>query len=60
MLRDHRKVGLIVVALLLAGFFVEHDGVAVALSIVALAVALAAIVMILLARRAEREDSTDP
>jgi Na+/H+ antiporter NhaD/arsenite permease-like protein len=60
MLRDHRKVGLIVVALLLAGFFVEQDGVAVALSVVALAVALAAIVMILLARRAEREDSTDP
>jgi hypothetical protein len=60
MLRDHRKVGLVVATLLLAGYLVESDGVAIGLSLAALAIALAAIVALLLARRAERAKRTDP
>jgi hypothetical protein len=58
MLTDHRKVALVVVPLLLVAAFVEHDGVSIALSVVALALALVAIIAILLARRAARRDST--
>jgi hypothetical protein len=58
MLTDHRKVGLVVVPLLLVAAFVEHDGVSIALSVVALALALVALIAILLARRAARRDST--
>jgi hypothetical protein len=58
MLTDHRKVGLVVVPLLLLAAFVEHDGVSIALSVVALALALVALIAILLARRAARRDST--
>ena len=59
MLRDHRKVGLVVATLLLAGYLVERDDVAIGLSLAALAIAVAAIVTILLARRAERANRTE-
>ena len=58
MLTDHRKVGLVVVPLLILSAFVDHDGVSIALSVVALAIALVALVLILRARRASRRDST--
>ena len=58
MLTDHRKVALIVVPLLLVAAFVEHDGVSIALSVVALALALVSLIAILLARRTARRDST--
>ena len=58
MLTDHRKVALVVVPLLLVAAFVEHDGVSIALSVVALTLALVALIAILLARRAARRDST--
>jgi Flp pilus assembly protein TadB len=57
-LTDHRKVGLVVVPLLLVAAFVDHDGVSIALSVVAFAIALLALVLILRARRAARRDST--
>jgi hypothetical protein len=56
MLTDHRKVGLVVVPLLIAAAFVDHDGVSIALSVVALTVAVVALVLILRARRAARRD----
>jgi inner membrane protein involved in colicin E2 resistance len=56
-LTDHRKVALVVVPLLLLAAFVEHDGVSIALSVVALALALVALIAILRARRAARRDS---
>ena len=58
MLTDHRKVALVVVPLLLLAAFIEHDGVSIALSVVALALALVALIAILRARRAARRDST--
>jgi hypothetical protein len=58
MLTDHRKVGLVVVPLLIAAAFVDHDGVSIALSVVGLTVAVVALVLILRARRAARRDST--
>ena len=58
MLTDHRKVALVVVPLLLVAAFVHHDGISIALSVVALALTLVALVAILLARRAARRDST--
>ena len=58
MLTDHRKVALVVVPLLLVAAFVDHDGISIALSVIALALALVALVAILLARRAARRDST--
>lgn len=58
MLRDHRKVGLVVVTLLFAGYLVDSDGVAIALSVIALLIALAAIVTIVLDRR--RANRTEP
>ncbi len=57
MLTDHRKVGLVVVPLLIAAAFVDHDGVSIALSVVGLTVAVVALVLILRARRAARRDS---
>jgi hypothetical protein len=57
-LTDHRKVALVVVPLLLLAAFIEHDGVSIALSVVALALALVALIAILRARRAARRDST--
>jgi len=57
-LTDHRKVGLVVVPLLIVAAFVDHDGVSIALSVVALAIAVVALVVILWARRAARRDST--
>jgi hypothetical protein len=56
-LSDHRKVGLVVVPLLIVAAFVDHDGVSIALSVVALAIAVVALVVILRARRAARRDS---
>jgi Flp pilus assembly protein TadB len=59
MLTDHRKAALVIVPLLLlVAAFVEHDGVSIGLSVVALAFALVALVAILRARRAARRDST--
>ena len=58
MLTDHRKAALVIVPLLLAAAFVEHDGVSIGLSVVALALALVALIAILRARRAARRDST--
>jgi hypothetical protein len=43
MLTDYRKVALVVVPLLLAAGFVEHDGVAIALSVVGFTIAVAAL-----------------
>ena len=54
MLRNHRKVGLVVVPLLLASAFIDNDAVAIALSTVALAIALLALVLIAVARRSSR------
>ena len=58
MLTDHRKAALVIVPLLLAAAFVEHDGVSIGLSVVALALSLVVLVAILRARRAARRDST--
>ena len=58
MLTDHRKAALVIVPLLLAAAFVEHDGVSIGLSVLALALALVVLVAILRARRAARRDST--
>jgi len=58
MLTDVRKVGLVVVPLLLAAAFIEHDGLSIGLSVVALALTIVALVAILRARRATRRDST--
>ena len=44
--------------LLIVAAFVDHDGVSIALSVVALAIAVVALVVILWARRAARRDST--
>jgi len=57
MLTDHRKAALVIVPLLLAAAFVEHDGVSIGLSVVALALSLVVLVAILRARRAARRDS---
>ena len=57
MLTDHRKAALVIVPLLLAAAFVEHDGVSIGLSVVALALSLIVLVAILRARRAARRDS---
>jgi hypothetical protein len=54
MLRDYRKVALVVVPLLLAAGFVEHDGIAIALSAAGLAVALAALGVTFWSRRKPR------
>jgi hypothetical protein len=43
MLTDYRKVALVVVPLLVAAGFVEHDGIAIALSAAGLTVALVAL-----------------
>ena len=58
MLTDHRKAALVIVPLLLAAAFVEHDGVSIGLSVVALALAIVVLIAILRARRAARRDST--
>ena len=57
MLTDHRKAALVIVPLLLAAAFVEHDGVSIGLSVVALALSLVVLVAVLRARRAARRDS---
>ena len=54
MLTNPRKVGLVVVPLMIVAAFVENDSVAIALSTVALAVAVVALVATLLARRSSR------
>ena len=58
MLTDHRKAALVIVPLLLAAAFVEHDGVSIGLSVVALALTVVVLIAILRARRAARRDST--
>ena len=57
---SHRKIGLVVLALLIAAALVDNDTVSIALSVSGLAIAVVALVSIFLARRAARTDSTDP
>jgi hypothetical protein len=54
MLTNHRRVALLVVPLLIAAALIEHDGIAIALSVVALTLALAALGVTLWARRGSR------
>ena len=54
MLRDYRKVGLVVVPLLVAAALVEHDGIAIALSAIGLTLALLALGVTLWTRRGTR------
>ena len=54
LLTNPRRVGLVVVPLLIAAALVEHDGVAIGLSALALTVALAALAATLWARRHPR------
>ena len=58
MLTDHRKAALVIVPLLLVAWIIPHDGVAIGLSVAALALTLVVLVAILRARRAARRDST--
>ena len=57
MLTDHRKAALVIVPLLLAAWLIPPDGVAIGLSVAALALTLVVLVGILSARRAARRDS---
>ena len=54
MLTNHRRVALVVVPLLLAAALIEHDGISIALSALALTLALAALGVNLWARRGSR------
>ena len=54
MLTNHRRVALLVVPLLIAAALIEHDGIAIGLSAVALTLALAALGATLWARRGSR------
>jgi hypothetical protein len=54
MLTNHRHVALVVVPLLVAAALIEHDGIAIACSAVALTVALLALGATLWARRGPR------
>jgi hypothetical protein len=54
MLRDYRKVGLVVVPLLVAAALIEHDGIAIALSAIGLTLALLALGVNLWSRRGTR------
>jgi hypothetical protein len=54
MLTNHRRVALVVVPLLVAAALVEHDGISIALSAVALTLALVALGATLWARRRPR------
>ena len=60
MLTSHRTVGLVVLALLIAAALVDNDGVSIGLSVAALAIAVVALIMIFVARRAARADRADP
>ena len=55
MLADYRKVGLVVVPLLIAAALVEHDGIAIALSAIGLTLALLALGVNLWSRRGSRQ-----
>ena len=57
---SHRKVGLVILALLIAAALVDNDTVSIALSVAGLAIAVVALVLIFLARRAARTDTIDP
>ena len=59
MLTNHRRVALVVVPLLIAAALIEHDGISIALSAVALALALVALGVTLWTRRGSRR-SPDP
>ena len=54
MLTNHRLVALVVVPLLIAAALIEHDGISIALSAVALTLALVALGVTLWTRRASR------
>ena len=53
MLTDYRKVGLVVVPLLVAAALIEHDGIAIALSVIGLTLALLALGVTLWSRRGD-------
>ena len=55
---SYRTVGLVVLALLVAAAFVDNDSVSIALSVAGLAIAVVTLVLIFLARRAARNDSS--
>ena len=57
---SHRTVGLFVLALLIAAALVDNDTISIALSVAGLAIAVVALIMIFLARRAARADRADP
>jgi membrane protein implicated in regulation of membrane protease activity len=54
-----RNVGLLVLGLLIAAALVDNDSISIALSIAGLAIAVVALVLIFLARRAARTDESD-
>ena len=54
MLTNHRRVALVVVPLLIAAALIDHDGISIALSAVALTLALLALGVTLWARRGSR------
>jgi hypothetical protein len=59
MLTNHRRVALVVVPLLIAAALIDHDGISIVLSAVALTLALVALGVTLWARRSSRR-SRDP
>ena len=54
MLTNHRRVALVVVPLLIAAALIDQDGISIALSAVALALALVALGVTLWSRRGSR------
>ena len=54
MLTDYRKVGLVVVPLLVAAALIDQDGIAIALSAVGLTIALVGLGVTLWSRRRSR------
>ena len=60
MLSSQRKVGLVVLALLIAAAFVDNDGLSIGLSVAALTIAVVTLVLIFVARRRAAADRTDP
>ncbi len=57
---NHRKIGFLVLLLLVAATLVDHDGISIALSVAGLAIAIVALVLIFRARRAAGADDTGP
>jgi membrane protein implicated in regulation of membrane protease activity len=57
---SHRKVGLVVLALLITAAFVGNDTVSIALSVAGLTIAVVSLVLIFVARRNARAENPDP